>query len=233
MRACGLDECELWTDQIEPLGLSRADLRRWRLKTPLDHFRRIASRFAAAGISVYAYNYSPRASFTDEEIDRGFDIATALGAEILSSSTTIEVAKRIVPFAEQHRMVVAMHGHSNVANRNEFATPASFAAALEMSKYFRINLDIGHLTAAGFDPVAFIREQHAAITHLHVKDMRKNEEESYVPWGEGDAPIADVLRLVKQQGWPIRAYIEYEYQGRGTPVEEVKKCYRSIRQALA
>src|SRR6478736_914671 len=44
-------------------------------------------------------------------------------AEIITASTTLDVAKRIAPLAEKHRMVVAMHGHSNTSDPNEFATP--------------------------------------------------------------------------------------------------------------
>ena len=46
-----------------------------------------------------------------------------------------------------------------------------------------------------------------------------------MPWGQGDTPIREVLQLLKQEKWPIRAYIEYEYRGKRTPVEEVKKCF--------
>ncbi|HMJ86355.1 MAG TPA: hypothetical protein VK504_24425, partial [Vicinamibacterales bacterium] len=128
MTACGLKECELWAPQVEPAGLSREAIRAWRLETPLDHFRAVKSRFDAAGISIYGYNYSPNKSYTDPEIGRGFEMAKAIGAEIITASTTLDVAPRIKPFAEQHRMVVAMHGHSNLTDPNEFATPASFAA---------------------------------------------------------------------------------------------------------
>jgi hypothetical protein len=54
MKACGLTECELWSPMIEPASpvfgrratpeeaqQARADLRKWRLETPLDHFRGI------------------------------------------------------------------------------------------------------------------------------------------------------------------------------------------------
>jgi hypothetical protein len=54
-----------------------------------------------------------------------------------------------------------------------------------------------------------------------------------VPWGTGDTPIKDVLQLLKKERWPIRAYIEYEHRGTGTPVEEVQKCVAFVRQALA
>jgi sugar phosphate isomerase/epimerase len=248
MTECGLTECELFAPQVEPVFPSgrgqrggapspeavkaREDLRRWRLETPLDHFRDVKKKFEAAGIVIYAYNYSPNTSYTDAEIDRGFEMTRALGAEVITASTTLEVAKRIKPFAERHKMVVAMHGHSNTTDPNEFATPASFAAAMTMSPYFKVNLDIGHFTAADFDAVAYIREQHAKITNLHLKDRKKHQGEN-MPWGQGDTPIREVLQLLKSERWPIRAYIEYEYRGAGTPVDEVKTCYAFARRALA
>ncbi len=250
MKACGLAECELWSPQVEPrfeprvvpgvprpaadspeMVKARADLRAWRLGTPLDHFRGIKKKFDAAGMSVYGYNYSFARDFTDEEIDRGFEMARALGAEIITASTTLPVARRVVPFAEKHKMIVAMHGHSNLTDPNEFATPESFAAAMALSKYFKVNLDIGHFTAANFDPVTYIREHHADITNIHVKDRKKNQGDNTV-WGEGDTPIREVLQLIKKNGWPIHAHIEYEYKG-ASPIEEVKKCYEYVRQALA
>lgn len=232
MTACGLGECELWSPQVEPAKKTREDLRAWRLTTPLDHFAGIRRKFDAAGLKIFGYNYSFNPSFTDEEIDRGFEMARALGAAIITASTTLPVAKRVVPFAEKHKMIVAMHGHSNLADPNEFATPESFAAALKMSKYFKVNLDIGHFTAANFDALAYLREHHADITNLHIKDRKKNQGDN-TPWGEGDTPIREVLQLVEMNKWPIPADIEYEYKGAGTPVEEVKKCYAYARQALA
>src|SRR5207247_7789437 len=89
---------------------AREDLRKWRVETPLDHFGAIKKKFDAAGITVYAYNYSPNASFTDAEIDRGFQMAKELGAGIITASTTLDVAKRIQTLAEKYWMVVALHG---------------------------------------------------------------------------------------------------------------------------
>jgi len=232
MTACGLGECELWSPQLEPAKKTREDLRAWRLTTPLDHFAGIRQKFDAAGLKIFGFNYSFNPSFTDEEIDRGFEMARALGAEIITASTTLPVAKRVLPFAEKHKMIVAMHGHSKVDDPNEFATPESFAAALKMSRHFKVNLDIGHFTAGNFDAVAYVREHHADITNLHIKDRKKNQGEN-TPWGEGDTPIREVLQLVEKNKWPIPAFIEYEYKGAGTPVEETKKCFAYARQALA
>jgi len=247
MKQCGLSECELFAPQVEPRfgpqgggrrggtpearRKAREDLRAWRIGTPIDHFRGVKKKFDAAGIAVYAYNYSFNADMTDAEIDRGFEMTRALGASIITASTTLSTAKRVVPFAEKHKMVVAMHGHSNRSDPNEFCTPESFAAAMQLSKYFKINLDIGHFTAADFDAVAYIREHHADITNLHLKDRKKHEGDN-LPWGQGETPIREVLLMLKKERWPIPAYIEYEYRGAGTPTEEVQKCFQFAKQIL-
>jgi len=247
MKQCGLSECELFAPQVEPRfgpqggggrggnpearQKARDDLRAWRMSTPIDHFRGVKKKFDAAGITVYTYNYSFNADMTDAEIERGFEMTRALGANIITASTTLTTARRVVPFAEKHKMIVAMHGHSNRSDPNEFCTPESFAAAMQLSRYFKVNLDIGHFTAADFDAVAYIREHHADITNLHLKDRKKHEGDN-LPWGQGETPIREVLLMLKKERWPIPAYIEYEYRGAGTPTEEVQKCFQFAKQIL-
>ncbi len=211
---------------------ARNDLRKWRLEVPLDHFREARKKFDAAGINVHVYNLSFNNSFTDPEIDRVFEHAKALGVNVISASTQQSAAKRIAPFADKHRMYVALHNHANLKDADEFATPASFEQAMALSKYFKINLDIGHFTAANFDAVAFIKERHADITHLHLKDRTRNGGPN-VEWGRGDTPIKPVLQLLKSSKFPIPAYIEYEYPGRRGCVEEVQKCFTFAKRALA
>jgi sugar phosphate isomerase/epimerase len=244
----GLSECELFAPQLEPQFAegrgqrgappspgavkAREDLRKWRLDTSLDHFKNVRRKFDAAGITISGYCYNMNQSFTDAELERGFEIARALGTDTMTTSTTMDVAKRLAPLAERHKLLVGLHGHSNVTDPNEFATPESFAAAKKLSRYFKVNLDVGHFTAANYDPVAYIREHHADITNLHLKDRKKNQGDN-TPWGQGDTPIKEVLQLLKREKWPIPADIEYEYRGQGTPVEEVAKCYAFAKQALA
>ena len=207
------------------------ETRKWRLSVPLDHFKDVRKKFDAAGIKLQAYNLSFNDNFTDDEIDRGFQMAEALGVTLVTASSTLSAAKRVAPFAEKYKITVAMHGHSNLTDPNQFAKPESFAAALAMSKYFAINLDIGHFFAAGFDPVSYIEANHARITNLHIKD-RKMDNGPNTPWGQGDTPIKQVLQLLKQKKYDIPANIEYEYQGEDAVVE-VGKCFQYIKDSLA
>jgi sugar phosphate isomerase/epimerase len=242
MAECGLGDCEVFSPHIEPAATpggrdgaarqaAREGLRKWRLSVPLEEIRAMRRKFDDAGVGVYALNLSFNDSFTDEEIDRGFAIAKAFGVEVITASATLTAARRVVPFAESHRMTVAYHGHSDVKNPNEFCTPESFAAAMAMSGRFAVNLDIGHFTAANYDPVAYIREHHDRIVVLHLKD-RKRDQGANTPWGEGDTPIKPVLQLLKRERYPMRAFIEYEYRGAGDSVTEVKKCFQYCKDAL-
>jgi sugar phosphate isomerase/epimerase len=230
MKQIGFSECELYQGHVEP-KMKRDELRQWRLSTPMSAFADVGRKFHQAGIQLYAYNYSFRDDFTDEEIDRGFQMARAMGARVITASSTVSAARRVGPFAEKHRMVVGMHGHSNTKDPNEFSTPQSFEQAMAFSRYIGVNLDIGHFFAAGFDPVDYIRKHHDKIVCLHLKD-RKKDQGLNQPFGEGDTPIKPVLQLLKQNKWKIPANIEYEYKGADT-VAEVKRCFEYCKQALA
>jgi sugar phosphate isomerase/epimerase len=244
MADIGLGECELQfprgrmdggrgqTMDAAARKAAAEEARKQRLTIPLDYYRQAGKKFKDSGIEVFAYNAMFVPADADQDLDREFEIAKDVGAQIVASSTTLSVAKRLAPLAENHKMLVALHGHSGVAEPDQFATPDSFAAGLAMSKYFRTNLDIGHFWAAGYDPVAFIQEHHNQITHIHLKDRRKNQGPN-TPWGEGDTPIKPVLQLLKQMKYPMRAYIEYEYRGSGTSPEEVRKCFDYCKAALA
>src|SRR5262249_13047717 len=147
---------------------------------------------------------------TDDEIEYSFQMAKGLGARAITSSTRIAVARRVAPFAEKHRLMWGAHGHDNTKDPEEFSTPESCATEIALGKYMGENLDIGHFTAANYDAVAYIKEHHARITNLHLKD-RKRDHGANLSWGQGDTPIKEVLLLLKREKYPIPANVEYEY----------------------
>jgi sugar phosphate isomerase/epimerase len=110
-----------------------------------------------------------------------------------------------------------------------------------VNPYFMANLDIGHYVALGGDPIAFINKHHARITNLHLKDRTKAiaadtakgiaaKPAGNLPFGQGETPIKDVLRLLKKMKWNIPANIEFEYNG--DPLVEVPKCIQYCKDAL-
>ncbi len=221
----GLGECELSS------GGEPGNFRGFEL---VDHFEELRKKYDDAGVLIYAYTYGFREGFTDEQFDLGFQIARALGVKYITSSANVSVAPTVDKFAQKYKIMVGFHGHSSIDKPNEFSTPGTFERALKgASPYLGINLDIGHFTAAGGDAVAFLKEYHAKIVTLHIKDRRKGQHGDNLPFGEGDTPIIPVLHLLRDNHWKIPANIEYEYGKPGMDcIAEVEKCYAYCKKAL-
>src|SRR6185503_3641550 len=235
MASMGLGEAELMANHAEALAGApggRGEIDTWRRSTSPETWKRVRGVFDAAGISLRLLTYNMNVKTTsDEAIEYGFAMAKGLGVDAITTSTQVSMAKRVAPFADKHRIPVAYHGHANVNDADEVATPASFATCLSYSKFHRINLDIGHFTAAGFDAVEFLRANHAQITNLHLKDRQTPARgAANVPWGDGDTPIKEVLQLLSKEQWDIPANIEFEYPG--DPLVEVPKCFQFCKNAL-
>jgi sugar phosphate isomerase/epimerase len=232
LSSIGISYVELWQGHIEPKKETPPEeLKKWRTAPEtLVELKGVRKKFAHAGIRVYALNYSFRKTHTDEEVLHGMAMAKALGTKYITASSTVDQAARVNELAKKAGVNVAMHNHSNLKDPNEYATPESFAKAMEGHSNILINLDIGHFTAANFDAVDYLQKHQDHIVTLHIKDRKKNQGDN-VPFGEGDTPIKEVLRLLRDRKWTIPAMIEYEYKGADS-VEEVRKCYDYCKRAL-
>ena len=249
LKSAGVTEIDLWSYNAEPAGpntgpgappppaaypikihtfskeeiaaamlQARNLLRDFRMNTPPNHYQDIRAKFSAAGITVAAYSVKYDDTFTGEEIEITFRQAKALGASSITAPGTPEVAKRLAPVADKYQIHVAL-------------TDFAMASALP-SKLFQVNADIGAITAANSSPVAWLQENHDAVSQLTIKDRRRNKGLNQ-QWGDGDTPVQDVLRLVKSKGYTFPVFAEYEYLGLGTPAEELQRCMDYMRSAIA
>ena len=220
-------------EQIAAARARNEDFRKWRASVSMDKFKDVKKKFDTAGIELRVLCFNMNEAITDDEIEYAFQMAKTLGVKAISSSTQVTVAKRVAPFADKHKMMFGFHGHDSTWDPNEFATPETFAIAMGLSKYFGVNLDIGHFTSGNYDAVAYIKEHHARITNLHLKD-KKRDHGPNLPWGQGDTPIKEVLLLLKKEKYPIPANVEYEYGKPGMDtVAEVTKCFQYCKDVLA
>src|ERR1700722_19102257 len=194
MKEIGLGYAELWGGQVVPKD--RSQVAAWRTNPPMDEIRAIRKKFDDAGIDLYAFNYSFRDEFTDEQIEKGFLMAKTMGVSRITASANVDISPRVDKYAEQYKIYVGYHDHDSM-KPNEFSTPDDGKQALAgRSKYTGINLDIGHFTAAGFDPVSFLEEHHAQILTLHIKDRKKNHGR-HIPHGQGDTNLRGVPEFLK------------------------------------
>jgi sugar phosphate isomerase/epimerase len=235
---------ELWNGHVQPRelqwssgqtaaeGKRKSDgLKAWYESLDLNYIKAIRTKFEQAGITIMAYTDGFRDGLSEQNIEAIFKIAQTLGTDTITTSGTVSVMKRVDVYAQKYKIKVGMHNHSHVDDPNEFSSPDSFARAMAgLSDYIGINLDIGHFTAANFDAVEFIKQHHEKIVCLHIKDRKKNQGPNQ-PLGMGDTPIGPVLRLIRDNKYPIPADIEYEYKG-GDTVDEVRKCLDYCKQML-
>ena len=232
MKEIGLGYAELWDGQVVPKD--RSQVAAWRSNPPMDQIRGIRKKFDDAGIDLYAFNYSFRDEFTDPQIEQGFLMAKAMGVSRITASANVDISPRVDKYAEQYKIYVGYHNHDGMKT-NEFSTPDDWKQALTgRSKYTGINLDIGHFTAANFDPVSFLDEHHARIITLHIKDRKKDHGPNVFPWGTGDTPMKEVLQLLKKEKYGFPANMELEQAPRGSDyVELAKVCFAYVKSCLA
>ena len=204
----------------------------WREHASMDKFVQLRKLFNSAGVSIYGFKPSVfEVGSTDGEVDYGLRAGRALGASHVTVELPAELAqaKRLGDAAAKHGMKMAYHAHTQ-------ATPTAWDAALAVSAGNAINLDLGHFTAAGdFDGIAFIQKHHQRIASMHLKD-RKNKANggANMVWGEGDTPLAQALRLMRDQHYQFPASVELEYPvpAGSDAVKEVARCLQFCRRSL-
>ena len=227
MTAVGLTNIELWDGHLNPMKATEAD------------FKAIKKKFDDAGIRVSAYCVNFPLTATDEHLDRGYNGALLLGTNVMTASVKKAIVPRLDEWCRKYKIKMGLHNHwfgdpwFKGDRTLEFETPQDFTNALKASsEYMSINLDIGHFSAAGFDPVAFIREHHARIVSLHVKDRDRDEAHTTRRFGQGATPIVETMKLLKKLKFRYAANIEYEIEAED-PTDGVRHALEYLKTALA
>jgi len=242
----GLSAVELRTQPVEAfLGVPTASnkladgdsakskaeqLAQWRKSVSMDRVREFRKKYEDAGVLIEIVKVDGLFKMTDDELDYVFALTKALGGRAISTEISNQEGdlKRVGQFADKHRLLVGYHGHAETK-------PEHWEKAFSLAKHNGANVDLGHFVAGNnVSPVAFIKEHHERITHVHVKD-RKMHNGPNTPFGEGDTPIAEVLRLIRDNKWNIQATIEFEYKipTGSDRMTEIARAIKYCREALA
>jgi sugar phosphate isomerase/epimerase len=230
----GLSEVELKEGPIQAFtGLSGVgkkwpDLTDAQRDATLAKCAALRKLYNDAGVNIHVHKIPFGDS--DEAIDFNFEIARALGCGGITLERSEQAAKRLAPFADKHKIRLGLHNHTENVPQLE---PDD--RILDYSPYIGFNVDIGHYFAGtkGKSPIPVLEKYHDRIVSLHLKD--RTADGKNLPWGTGQTPIKEVLRLMKQEKWTFPADVELEYkipQG-STAVAEVAKCVRYCEEALA
>jgi sugar phosphate isomerase/epimerase len=189
--------------------------------------RELRKLYNDAGVNIHIHKIAFGPS--DEEIEFNFLVAKALGCTGITTERTDAMVKRLAPFADKHRIWVGFHNHTTNFPSVEADT------LVDAGNYIGFNFDVGHYVAGtkGKSPIPVLEKYHKRIVNLHLKD--RTADAGNLPWGQGQTPIKEILRLIRKEKWTFPADIELEYKipEGSDAVKEVAKCVQYCREALA
>jgi sugar phosphate isomerase/epimerase len=216
MVECGLGECDFYAALVEP-GAS------------LDAYRAIRRKFDDAGIEIHGV--SGFHGSTEAELGQTFEIAEVLGARLITLTVTLPAARLIAPMVEKSRFLVGIQGNPNMnpTNPDAISRPEQYAEAVALSKSYGMSFDIGDATGGGYDTLKFVEAHLDRIALIYLKDRRKDRLS--VSWGDGDTPVAEILRLIRVRKPGIRCYIDCDYKTTDRPAD-VKRSFEFAKRAL-
>jgi sugar phosphate isomerase/epimerase len=211
-------------------GPDAMELAVWRKSAPMDRVKEFRKKYEDAGVLIEIVKVDNIFKMSDAELEYAFKLAKMLGGRAISTEISNKDAdlERVGKFADKHELMVGYHGHATT-------TPEHWEKAFSLAKFNGANVDLGHFVAGNnTSPIPFIQEHHSRITHVHVKD-RKMHNGPNTPFGEGDTPIAEVLRLIRDNKWKIQATIEFEYKipAGSDRMTEIARAVKYCRDALA
>jgi sugar phosphate isomerase/epimerase len=183
----------------------------WRInEASPEKYKELKALFDEAGIHIHTVKFSP-ANWSDAEIDYAFESAKVLGAKGVTNEIGLEAAQRLGPFAEKHDMYAVFHNHGQPGD-----SAFNFEDFLVFSPNNMLNLDVGHyFGATGLHPNELISKLHDRIYSIHLKDktgINGYPPNTNAPWGQGDTPLGDILKLIEANEWDIYCDIELEYE---------------------
>ncbi len=182
-------------------------LRQWRGAATMERAKTFRKMYEDAGVLIEIVKVDGIFKLSSEELDYVFTLVKTLGGRAISTeiSHAEEELKRLGQFADKHQFMVGYHGHANTG-------PEHWEQAFRLAKYNGANVDIGHFVAGrNTSPIPFIKQYHERVTHVHIKDRKFNNGPN-TPFGQGDTPIVETLRLIRDNQWNIQATIEFEYK---------------------
>jgi inosose dehydratase len=159
-------------------------------------------------------------------------------------ATLISTAAAVEAVAAEHGLRTSLHPH--VGTHVERAAEVErFLGDSELS----LCLDTGHLLIGGADPLDLARTRADRISHVHLKDvaaavaarvqagdityMQGVQADMYVPLGDGDVPVAEIVRVLEAAGFAGRYVLEQDTALADGQGEAAGRGLRDTRRSLA
>jgi len=169
---------------------------------------------------LVAYAFGVNFPGTDKEANRKlFELARLMGMKMIVVEPTRPAAwDNLEKLVKEYDIRLAIHNHGA---GSEYADPAAVKRVLAArDPRIGVCLDIGWVTAAGFDAAKVFREYGDRVFDIHLKDKKFRNEDGESRWsdtalGEGSANLTGVFDEVRKTGWSGVMAIENDREPNG------------------
>lgn len=156
---------------------------------------------------LVAYSFGVTRPGTDKEKNRQlFEFAKLMGIKVIAVEPQDQAAwDNIEELVKEYDIKVAIHNHNR---ETVYGDPAKVKAILDKrDKRIGVCLDIGWITAAGFDAAEVFRNYGDRVYDMHLKDkvVEKGADGKMTPVdtkiGEGSANLKGLFAEIKKSHW--------------------------------
>lgn len=205
IKALGYDYLEIWEPTFSHFVYEEADA------------KAIAAELAQLGFKGLAYCIGGWGVNDVQHIDKAYRFAKALGAKVLTGCMPLEgAADKILPELERCgklyglRFAIENHPAPNIEK------PEDVQRLVAGYETVGANLDTGIYNMQGYDVLAAAKLLKDKIYHVHFKDTMKGGHDC-LPIGDGDAPMAELIKLLQQWNYDNMVSVEFEFVGDPAP----------------
>ncbi len=218
IREMGYENLEIWEPTFSHFVYSE------------DDARAIAADLKAMGFQSLAYCIGGWSAGDVPHIERGYRFAKALGSKVVTGCVPLADVDKVLPELERCglkyglRYAIENHPAPNIED------PKDVARVIADYKTVGANFDAGIYNMQNFDVIEGAKLLRDRIYHVHFKDTVKGGHDC-LPIGDGDAPLAALVRLLRDWNYDGMVSVEFEYNG--DPAPGLVRSLAYIRGALA
>lgn len=166
----------------------------------------------AKGMTIYTFGVT-KTSMDKEANRKIFEFARRMGIKlIVVEPKNLDEWDGLEELVKEYDIRLAIHNHDI---QTTYGNPATVKAILaKRDKRIGVCLDVGWITAAGFDAAKVFKEYNGRVYDLHLKDkhIEKGADGKKIvvdtEIGKGDANYPGLFAEIKKSGWSGVAAIE-------------------------
>ena len=184
--------------------------------------REMKERLAGLGIGQIVYCIGGWVDFNIPDMDKIYRFAAALGCKVISGtlekSDADTLPAKIEECGKRYGIRYAIENHPAPS----MESPEEIAKVIAPLDYVGANPDTGIFNRQGYDALKAVELLKDRIYHCHLKDTAKDKN-GCLALGDGDAPLAGILKKFCEWDFPYMVSVEYEY-----PTDPEPGLYKSV-----